>query len=280
MSRATGAGAGGGRAVRTREKVLVKGAGEQASATAHRLFRCGHRVAMTDLEQPTAIRRTVSFCSAIYEGAIEIEGVRAVGLRLDDAGMLASHDWSHIPVFVDPEARLVGRWRPDVIVDARILKQNVGNRCADAPLVIGLGPGLEAGRDVHYVVETRRGHHLGRIVERGFTDADTGEPGEIGGWTHERLLRAPSSGLFESRRAIGEPVAAGDVIGTVAGTAISAVIAGVIRGLLHPGLLVTPGQKVGDVDPRGDPALCRLLSDKARTISGSVLEIVVAHAGG
>jgi xanthine dehydrogenase accessory factor len=267
-----------GRAIR--EKVLVKGAGEQASATAHRLHRCGFRVVMTDLARPTAIRRTVSFCSAVYEGEIEIEGVRGVLHRLDAENARSALEWDHIPVCVDPESRLVALWRPDVIVDARILKTNLDNRCSDASLVIGLGPGLEAGHDVHYVVETMRGHDLGRIIASGFSSRDTGEPGEVGGYTRERLVRAPAGGVFESGRRIGERLAAGDVIGRVAGLETKAGIAGVLRGLVWPGLEVSVGQKVADVDPRGDPALCHSLSDKARTISGSVLELVVAHAGG
>jgi xanthine dehydrogenase accessory factor len=261
-----------------REKVLIKGAGEQASAAAHRLFRCGCRVVMTDLERPTAIRRTVSFCSAVYEREIEIEGVRGVLHRVEDVGALPGRAWGHIPVCVDPRARLVALWRPDVIVDARILKTNLDNQCSDAGLVIGLGPGLEAGRDVHYVVETMRGHHLGRIVERGFSQGDTGQPGEIGGYTHERLVRTPVGGVFESRRGIGDLVAAGDLVGCVAGAEVRAGIPGLLRGLAWPGLEVVAGQKIADVDPRGDPSLCRTLSDKARAISGSVLEIVVAHA--
>ena len=264
---------------RGREKVLIKGAGEQASATAHRLFRCGYRVLMTDLERPTAIRRTVSFCSAIYHGEIEIEGVKGVRWRPEDVGTRAGQEWDHIPVCVDPQSRLVARWRPDVVVDARILKTNLDNRRSDAGLVIGLGPGLEAGRDVHFVVETMRGHDLGRIIASGFSQRDSGEPGEIGGYTRERLVRAPVGGVFESRHTIGDLLAAGDVIGGVAGVEMKAEIGGVLRGLLYPGLEVTAGFKVADVDPRGEPALCRTLSDKARTISGSVLEIVVAHVG-
>ncbi|HVP15690.1 MAG TPA: selenium-dependent molybdenum cofactor biosynthesis protein YqeB [Terriglobales bacterium] len=259
-------------------KVLIKGAGEQASGVAHRLFRCGFRVAMTDLARPTAIRRTVSFASAIEDGAIEIEGVRGARHRLEDLAAPEAGGWDHVPVIVDPESRVVALWRPDVIVDARILKTNLDNRLEDAALVIGLGPGLEAGRHVHVAIETRRGHDLGRIVERGFTSPDTGEPGEIGGYARERLLRAPVSGTFESRRAIGERIAAGEEFGSVAGASIRAAIAGLVRGLLRPGLEVHAGQKIGDIDPRGDPALCRTISDKARTISGSVLEVVVAHA--
>jgi len=263
----------------TNWNVLIKGAGEQASAVGHRLFRCGFRVMMTELERPTAIRRTVSFCSAIYEGEIQIEGVRGVRCRPGDLEVLPAGEWDAIRVTVDPQSRLVALWQPDVIVDARILKTNLDNRLTDAGLVIGLGPGLVAGSDVHYVVETSRGHHLGRIVESGSTASDTGQPGEIGGYTHERLLRAPAGGVFASRRGIGERVQAGDVIGSVAGVAVEARIAGVLRGLLWPGLDVVPGQKVADVDPRAERSLCVTLSDKARTISGSVLEIVVAHAG-
>jgi xanthine dehydrogenase accessory factor len=262
-----------------RERVLVKGAGEQATATAHRLFRCGYRVAMTDLEQPTAIRRTVAFCSAIYEGEIEIEGVRGVRSTVEAVAAMPQGEWPHIPVCVDPEARLVALWRPEVIVDARILKTNLDNRCSDAGLVIGLGPGLEAGRDVHYVVETMRGHDLGRVIASGPSSCDTGEPGEIGGYTRERVVRAPAGGVFTSLRRIGERVEAGDVLGSVAGVEVRAQIAGVLRGLLWPGLSVTEGFKLADVDPRGDASMCTTLSDKARLISGSVLEIVVAHAG-
>ncbi len=264
---------------RARVRVLVKGAGEHASATAHRLFRCGYRVAMTDLARPTAIRRRVAFASAIYEGAIDIEGVRGVRAGAEDVPALRPRAWGVIPVCVDPESRLVALWRPDVVVDARILKSNLDNRLDDAPLVIGLGPGLEAGRDVHFVVETMRGHDLGRIVAEGFSSLDTAEPGEIGGYTHERVVRSPAAGVFESPRAIGDRLAAGEAIGRVGDAELRAEIDGVLRGLLWSGLEVAAGFKVADVDPRGDPAMCRTLSDKARTISGSVLELVVAHAG-
>jgi xanthine dehydrogenase accessory factor len=258
--------------------VLVKGAGEQASATAHRLFRCGYRVLMTELARPTAVRRTVSFCSAIYEGEIEVEGVRGVSCTVDQVEALPAGAWGHVPVCVDPESRLVGLWRPDVIVDARILKANLDNRREDAALVIGLGPGLQAGRDAHYVVETARGHDLGRIVTSGSSSGDSGQPGEIGGYTVERVVRAPVRGVFESRRTIGERLSAGEGIGRVGEVELVAEIPGVLRGLLWPGLEVAAGQKIADVDPRNDPSLCHTLSDKARTISGSVLEIVVAHA--
>jgi xanthine dehydrogenase accessory factor len=259
------------------DQVLIKGAGEQASATAHRLFRCGFRVVLTDLERPTAVRRTVSFCSAIRDQEIEIEGVRGVLHDLEQAEALREFDWTHIPVFVDPTCRLRAIWKPDVIIDARIAKSNLDNRCDDADLVIGLGPGLEAGRDVHYVVETHRGHDLGRIIVRGTAASNTGQPGDIGGYTHERVLAAPRAGVFESQQTIGTLVQAGDVVGEIAGEIVPAGISGVIRGLLPSGSEVAAGQKLGDIDPRGNPAFCSTLSDKGRTISGSVLEIVVRH---
>lgn len=262
-----------------REKVLVKGAGEQASATAHRLFRAGYRVLMTELARPTAIRRSVAFCSAVYEGVVEIEGVRGALSRIEDVDALPAAEWTHVPVCVDPMSRLARLWKPDVIVDARILKMNLDDSLDDAPLTIGLGPGLVAGKDVHYAIETMRGHDLGRIVAEGPTTHDTGRPGDIGGFTTERLLRSPADGVFTSARRIGDRLAAGDVVAHVGDAVMRTPIAGVLRGLLWPGLEVTAGFKVADVDPRNDPALCRTLSDKARTISGSVLELVVAHAG-
>jgi xanthine dehydrogenase accessory factor len=260
-------------------KVLVKGAGEQATAIGHRLFRAGFRLVMTELATPTAVRRTVSFCTAIYEQEVEVEGVRAVAQRREQVVAMAAAAWDHIPVVIDPQAEIVQAWRPEVIVDARILKRNLDNSQGDAPLVIGLGPGLTAGRDVHYVIETNRGHHLGRIIASGMSQTDTGEPGEIYGYTHERVLWSPSAGVFACEKLIGTKVEAGEVIARVAGETISAKITGVLRGVLYPGVEVVCGQKVGDIDPRGNPAYCFTLSDKARTISGSVLELVVSHAG-
>ena len=257
-------------------KVLIKGAGEHSSGTAHRLFRCGFRVVMTDLAWPQAVRLTVSFCSAIFDRQIVVEGVTGVGYTLDQAGLLSSFDWRHIPVFVDPECRLKDRWAPDVIVDGRMLKTNLDNRVGDAPLVIGYGPGLIAGRDVDFVVETNRGHDLGRIIADGGAAPDTGVPGSIAGFAHQRLLRSPADGTLHPQRRLGDVVKAGDVIGAVAGEAIIAAIPGVLRGLAFPGSPVVVNQKVGDIDPRGDLAYCHTLSDKTRTISGAALEIILS----
>lgn len=257
-------------------KVLIKGAGEHSSGTAHRLFRSGFRVAMTDLAWPTAVRLPVSFCSAIFEGEIVVENVRGVQHALDDAGFLTSFDWSYIPVFVDPQCRLKDMWRPDVIIDGRILKRNLDNRVGDAPLTIGYGPGLVAGQDVDFVVETNRGHNLGRIIAEGCAAPDTGIPGPIAGFTRERVLRSPTDGTLCAQRRLGEIVKAGDLIATVAGQPLTAAIPGVLRGLVYPDSPVVVNQKVGDIDPRGNPTYCRTLSDKTRTISGAALEIILS----
>lgn len=257
-------------------KVLIKGAGEHSSGTAHRLFRCGFRVAMTDLAWPTAVRLPVAFCSAIFDGEVVIEGVRGVHHALDEAGFFASFDWNHVPVFVDPQCHLKDLWRPDVIIDGRIMKRNLDNRVGDAPLVIGYGPGLVAGQDVDFVVETDRGHNLGRIITQGCAAPDTGIPGPIVGVTRERVLRSPANGTLHAERRISDIVKAGDLIGTVAGQALTAAIPGVLRGLVRPGTTVVVNQKVGDIDPRGDPTYCYTLSDKTRTISGAALEIILS----
>ncbi len=252
------------------KKVLIKGAGEHSSGTAHRLFRCGFDVVMTEIAQPTAVRRAVSFCTAAIDGECVVEGVR--GVRCETLGEHAGF----IPVLIDPDCRVRESWRPDIVIDGRILKRNLDNSMDDAPLVIGFGPGLVAGRDVHVVVETMRGHNLGRIITDGPAMANTGIPGASKGFTYQRVLRAPADGAFETRFDIGDMVEAGQVLGTVAGREVVAAIAGVIRGLIYPGTVVWEGLKIGDIDPRGDVGYCTALSDKTRTLSGAVVEIILS----
>lgn len=261
------------------KKILIRGAGEMASAVAHRLFRCGFSVVMTEIARPTAVRRAVSFCSAVYDGEIEIEGVKGVLCESDVAELKRSGRRS-IPVLVDPRCEILRVWEPEVLVDGRLLKHNPDTRISDAALVIALGPGFYAGRDAHFVIETNRGHNLGRIITSGAASDDTFEPGNIGGYTYERLLRAPAAGIFTGVVEIGAQVKKGEVIGVVAGKEVRAQIAGVLRGIVHPGIEVVSGQKLGDVDPRGTRSYCFTLTDKSRTISGSVLEIVVNHVCG
>lgn len=256
--------------------VLIKGAGEQASGTAHRLHRCGLRVVLTELPEPTAVRRRVCFSQAIYDGTCRVEGVRARRWDLGRAGGLAAFAWDHLPVFVDPDGALLATLRPDAVVDARLLKRRLAPQLDEARLVIGLGPGLCAGLDVHAVIETQRGHDLGRALLTGEAAPDTGVPGELGGEGVGRVLRAPADGTIAVLRDIGSRVEPGDLLAQVGGAEVRTAIGGVVRGMIQPGIRVTAGQKVGDVDPRGAAEACATISDKARTLSGAVLELIVA----
>ena len=253
--------------------VVVKGAGDLASGVILRLHRAGLRVVATEIEQPTTVRRTVAFSEAIYSGEVEVEGLRAC--KINDCNEIP-RAWSEgiVPVLVDPWAEIVSRLHPAVVVDAIIAKRNLGTRISDAAVVIGLGPGFEAGVDVHAVIETNRGHHLGRVLWHGSAEPDTGVPGEIAGQGLQRLLRAPSAGVFRGERAIGDRVEAGEIVGWVDQTPVRAGIAGMLRGLLHDGLCVPEGMKIGDIDPRAAREHCFTISDKSLAIAGGVLEAV------
>ncbi|MDR3589800.1 MAG: selenium-dependent molybdenum cofactor biosynthesis protein YqeB [Negativicutes bacterium] len=257
--------------------VVIKGAGDLASGIAHRLFRSGFRIVMTELAQPTVIRRTVTFAQAIFNGRALVEGVEAEKVELADA--LTTVGQGRIAVVVDPMGLAVSRLKPWAVVDAILAKKNLGTTINDAPVVIGVGPGFAAGQDVHLVVETMRGHYLGRVIETGPALPNTGEPGEIGGHTMQRILRAPCRGLFTAVRVIADVVAAGDVVGHVGKEPVTAGIGGVLRGLLQDGLTVEAGMKIGDIDPRSAPEHCFSISDKARAIGGGVLEGLLYRAG-
>ena len=185
-----------------------------------------------------------------------------------------------VPVAVDPDGALVRSLRPAAVVDARMAKRNLGTSRADAPVTIALGPGFEAGRDVDFVIETKRGPCMGRVIESGSAEPDTGVPGEVGGVAAERLLRAPAAGEFRSRARIGDLVRAGDAVAEVGGTAVRARIPGLLRGLAADGLVVEQGDKVGDVDPRGATVDARVISDKARGVGRAVLAALRARGVG
>lgn len=254
--------------------VVVKGAGDLATGVIHRLHRAGMRVVATELPQPLVIRRAVAFASAVYEGLWEVEGI--VARRVTDETMMnRALTAGQVPVWIDPQAQIVQRLRPDAVVDAIVAKRNTGTALTDAPGVIALGPGFEAGQDCHAVIETSRGHNLGRVILHGGAEADTGTPGKVGGESARRLLRAPGDGLFAGRCQIGDFVRAGEPVAEVAGQPVVARIDGVLRGLLHDGLTVHAGLKVGDVDPRAVVEHCFTVSDKARAIGGSVLEAIL-----
>ncbi|HOI91099.1 MAG TPA: selenium-dependent molybdenum cofactor biosynthesis protein YqeB [Candidatus Rifleibacterium sp.] len=253
-------------------KVLILGAGEMASSVAHRLFRSGFEVTMTEVSQPLAVRRAISFCSAVWDGENVVEGVRGCLLA---GGRLPAAGRDHVSVVIDSEAAILNELKPDVLIDARLLKCPGATSVKQAPLVISLGPGAVCGVDAHLIVETNRGHDLGRLIETGSAAADTGVPGSIGGVTAGRVMRAPCAGVVRGVRKIGDVVTAGEVVAMVGEEPVKASIAGVLRGILHDGVLATPGLKLADVDPRGEASACFTITDKSRTISGAVLEAIL-----
>jgi len=254
---------------------LIKGAGDLASGVAARLHRSGFPVVMTELPEPTMVRRAVSFGEAVYEGEFKVEDI--VARRVADAeAARAALAERVIPVWVDPGAACRHLLRPAVVVDAILAKHNTGTAITDAALVIGLGPGFTAGADCHAVIETNRGHWLGRVLWQGSAQPDTRAPGKIAERQDERVLRAPVAGIVQGVVAIGDRVEEGQLIATVDGHALHAVFAGVVRGLIRSGLWAPAELKIGDVDPRGDPIYCFYISEKSLAIGGGVLEAILS----
>ena len=254
--------------------VLIRGAGDLASGIALRLHHAKFTIVMTEIAQPTTIRRTVAFSDAVPEGSAVVEDVRAVRAESEEE-VRAALARREIPVLVDPEAACLKWLQPDAVVDAILAKRNLGTRITDAPIVIGVGPGFTVGEDCHACVESMRGHTLGRVIREGSPLPNTNIPGLIGGYAGERVLRAPADGPFVSVRKIGDLVKEGDIIGTVNGEPMRATISGVVRGLIRDGVPVRKGLKSGDVDPRGEVSYCGLVSDKALAIGGGVLEAIL-----
>ena len=253
----------------------MRGAGDLATGVALRLHRAGFRnLLLLEREYPLAVRRLVSFSEAITQGVVCVEGIQAQRITAGHAGDPWRQD-DTIPVLVDPKGKSISELGPDVVIDAILAKRNTGTRMENAPLVIGLGPGFTAGKDVHRVIETMRGHGLGRVIYNGSALADTGVPGSIGGYTRERLLRAPQAGTFTTTHDIGDRVEAGEQVATVDGTPVVAAISGVLRGLLRTDTPVTNRTKLGDIDPRGKTDFCATASDKAMAIGGGVLEAIL-----
>ena len=259
--------------------VLIKGAGDLASGIAVRLAHCGFSIVMTDLLNPTAIRRTVSFSEAIRTGSAKVEDVFAVhAFTVEQVpDILAS---GRIAVLVDPSAECIPLIQPDVVVDAIIAKRNLGTAMDDAPVVIGVGPGFTAGLDCHAVVETKRGHNLGRVIVEGAAAPNSGIPGNISGFTTERVLRASKDGIFSEVMHIGDIAEKGQIVAMVDDEPVYAQIPGIIRGLLPSGTPVTKGMKSGDIYPRGELQHCYTVSDKARAIGGGVLEAILMLSRG
>jgi xanthine dehydrogenase accessory factor len=258
--------------------ILIRGGGDLASGVAMRLHRAGIRVLITELPEPLVIRRLASFAQAVYAREYTLEDITA--RRAVDWEDL-HHVWEagQIPVLVDPRAEAIAKAMPVVVVDARMTKKPSDLGIDSAPLVIGLGPGFSAGENCHAVVETMRGHFLGRVIWNGPAQPNTGVPGMINGHQMDRVLRAPTDGILKAQAAIGDQLASGQIVATVAGEPVRAAFKGVLRGLIQPGLQVKKGLKVGDVDPRADPSHCTTVSDKALAIGGGVLEAVLTRPG-
>lgn len=263
--------------------VLIRGGGDLASGVALRLHRVGMRVVITELAQPLVIRRLVSFAEAIYQGQAQVEEVTS--RRAENVSDLkkALND-GVIPVLVDPECTIINhiaevgdQMKISILVDGRMTKRPPNMGIDAAPLVVGLGPGFVAGENCHAVIETNRGHFLGRVIWKGSPLVDTGVPEGFGGEFQDRVLRSPGEGIFQPYREICDRLNPGDLIAEVEGHPITAPFKGVLRGLLHSGLTVQQGSKVGDLDPRDDPRYCRSVSDKSLAISGGVLEAILVY---
>ncbi len=255
----------------------IKGAGEMATGVAWRLYQSNIRsIFMMETENPLAVRRQASFCEAVHDGLIMVEGVEALHISTpDDIGSA----WENgiIPILIDPGWESIEIIQPHVVIDAIVAKKNLGTNPGEAPLVIGLGPGFEAGKDVHLVIETNRGHNMGRVIQKGLPEINTGIPGPINGFTKERVLRAPCSGIFYSDSDIGTKVKKGDVIGRVGKAAVHAQINGILRGMIRTNTRVSQQMKIGDIDPRENSEYCATISEKARAIAGGVLEAILGH---
>lgn len=258
--------------------VLIRGGGDLASGVAMRLFHAGLRVVITELAQPLAVRRLVCFSEAVLTGETTVEGIVArCADREDSLRILQIFSTGRIPVLVDPEARSTQTLHPSVIVDGRMTKHPPEPLRHTAKLYIGLGPGFIAGENCHAVIETQRGHLLGRVIWKGEALPDTGIPEAITEQNTQRVLRAPCDGILTVFTKIGDHLESGQLVAEVAGQPVYAPIRGVLRGLLRAGTVVGEGIKIGDVDPRDDPALCSLVSEKALAVGGGVLEAILSR---
>jgi len=253
--------------------IVIKGAGEMASGIAHRLFTANMtRVCMIEIENPLCVRRTVSFCEALFEQQVEVEGVVGALVR-DRAALAEAWDRKQIGIIVDPGWKIIADLKPDVVVDAILAKRNLGTSKDEASIVIGVGPGFSAPDMVHAAIESNRGLNLGRAIYRGEAESYTGIPAAKAGFRWERVLRAPHAGKVQLMKSIGDQVKAGDTVLYVGATPVRASIDGAMRGLIRE-IEVSENEKIGDIEPGRDSSCCWTISDKARAIGGGVLEAI------
>lgn len=260
----------------SRARTLLRGGGDLGTGVAARLHRVGFHVLVTEIEKPLAVRRLVALAEAVYAGRVEVEDL--VGTRVERAEEVQSAwDRGEIPVIVDPQMKILSQMEFHALVDARMRKRPPETGRQTAPLVIGLGPGFRAGESCDAVIETNRGHHMGRVIREGRAQPDTGVPEPVRGYDVDRVLRAPADGTLQARVPLGAVVAEGDVIAEVDGASLVAPFDGALRGLMHDGVPVQEGLKVGDLDPRGEPGYCYEISDKALAVGGGVLEALLSR---
>lgn len=252
---------------------IVRGGGDLATGVVHRLHHAGFPIIVLELEQPRVVRRMVSVAQAMFDGEMAIDDLTARRMTVGDAANAARTGL--IPVVADSAGETISKLHPSIVVDARMAKTPLDTTMA-APFVVGLGPGFVAGEHCHAVVETNRGHDLGRVIWHGPAQADTGRPEPVLGFEAERVLRAPASGVLRAQKQIGDTIQRGETVATVEGQPITAPFTGVLRGLLYDGLPVTANEKVGDLDPRLERRYCFTISDKSLAVGGGVVEAVLA----
>ena len=255
--------------------VIVRGGGDIATGTIFKLFQCGFPVLVLEIANPSCIRRTISFCEAVFDDNVVVEGISACKVSsLEEA--YAIYEKNAVPVMIDPRGTVIKEANPAVVVDAILAKKNLGTTMQDAPIVIGLGPGFIAGKDVHAVIETQRGHDLGRVIYKGEASPNTGIPGVIAGYGKERVIHAPCEGILHIEKQIGDEVQKGDISATIDGVPVPATIPGIVRGMIREEYQVSQGLKMADIDPRlAEKENCHRISDKARCVAGGVLEAIM-----
>lgn len=255
--------------------IIVRGGGDIATGSIQKLFRAGFKVLVLEIEKPSAIRREVAFCEAIYDGEKTIEGITAKLCNTLDE-IQACWKENKIPLKIDLNGNIIKELKPLAVVDAILAKKNCGTTREMAPITIGLGPGFEAGKDVDIVIETMRGHNLGKLIFQGKPMENTGIPGLIKGVGKERVIYSPCAGKVKNINKIGDIVEKEQVIAKVNDCDVKATISGVLRGLIKDGYEVPERFKMADIDPREEEQQnCFTISDKARAIGGAVLEAVL-----
>lgn len=255
-------------------KIVIKGAGEMASGIAHRLYMSNFKkILMTEIEKPISVRRFVAFSEAVYEKAWTVEGV--TGELISDVDEL-ERLWNigKIGIMIDPKWSVISKLKPRIVIDAIMAKKNIGTKKDEADIVIGVGPGFNAPDDCHAVIESNRGHYLGRVIYKGSSEPHTGIPGPVMGLTKERVLRSEKAGNIRHVKCLGDEVKKGDIIMYIDDAPVVATIDGILRGQIRE-IYVTENEKIGDIDPRGKKEYCFTISEKARAIAGGVLEAIM-----